>query len=1300
MEDTVVHGVDLNESKPITDRRNYRLVTLANGLECLLISDINGEEGEESEDESGDEERGAEESGSDGGESERGEGESCAMEQDTESGKEESQDEEDNEEGRAGQKRAAVSISVGVGSFSDPEDCLGLAHFLEHMLFMGSEKYPKENEFDAFLAKNGGESNAYTEGEYTNFYFTVKTAGLKKALDIFAGFFTKPLMLEDSVDRELNAIESEFQLSRRSEGTRAEGIASMATRKNHPLAKFGWGNLKTLKEEPARVGVEPLKRLRPFYDQHYVAPNLKLSVCASMALDELECIVLETCKNICPRPSNAPENWVYQPLDLSKAGFPFQGPTPKVIEHGATADGELLLSERVSLGCIFYIVPIVDTHRIHLTWQLPSQLEHYKSKPKDYLSHLIGHESTGSILSIAKERGWATSLLAGGDSDDSTNTSGFSLFTISMTLTKRGMCEYKQVVALVFEYISMLRATGPQKWVYDELAEIAKLDYQFLDDTDPSNIVQEHTSNMLHRCKVERSDLLDGAYLFKEYRPDLITNLLEHLTVEGLKVELLSSLFGRDSDYRKGGSVDEVDVEMKDALANPEGLGGEESDSDEESDSSSTSGSFDVEPEHEDLSAEPSDFKNNPSLREDGVEPITEPYFGARFWVELLDTDTLQEWSALVATTTEAVKATDSSGVTASGLRLPDRNQYIATDISLVPFPEDDALHPLVGAFVKVSVTTGKKKSWLHGFVQSYNAKLGEIETFLEDDIDKAFRYFELCEDDRNESSFDGSKTSLVIKLVSKGTRWFGKGQETDMVLISRVEGPSQGQQLLSAALRLMDRREAQPNLTSAIAESANRMPELATTFNPKLASCSDDTFMLYALQDRLFGAPKAVFNLNVVCGENNAVQRSPLNSVATDIFIGVVTDLLTNEAYFASMAEIEYRIRKSDSGLALFFSGFNDKLFKFVQVVLEYLLVRAFEVDATTTGLFQMHREAQIRYWSNKDMKVDNRARNLRLQFLRPVTFSPAKMLAVFESDALKSFPKVLQVIREEVLATWMLDGLVCGNVDTESHTKTLYDIVTKPFKRFRPHTLPRLSFPRLQVINMEPGKHYQIDAVARDPNDNNSAIRVYFQIGPDNLEDRTTLDLLESILYEPVYDTLRTKLQLGYSVSCQAKLTNKVLGFAVSITSDTHSVEQLEAHTFTFLEEFHKVLQEMDDASFEENVNSLVEMKLEADHNLEAQAYRHWETIADHKFVFQESRLEAFELFGISKERLVECYERWMLPTNPKTRVLSTRVRCVTPNHVEDMPESNNTIPHEVVKVDPDNISSLHNISEFYFA
>ena len=79
--------------------------------------------------------------------------------------------------------RASASIDVGVGSWSDPEDIPGLAHFLEHMLFLGTEKYPQEGEYRRFLGSHAGLQNAYTIYENTNFYFAVSPKFLSGALD-------------------------------------------------------------------------------------------------------------------------------------------------------------------------------------------------------------------------------------------------------------------------------------------------------------------------------------------------------------------------------------------------------------------------------------------------------------------------------------------------------------------------------------------------------------------------------------------------------------------------------------------------------------------------------------------------------------------------------------------------------------------------------------------------------------------------------------------------------------------------------------------------------------------------------------------------------------------------------------------------------------------------------------------------------------------------------------------------------------------------------------------------------------
>jgi nardilysin len=69
------------------------------------------------------------------------------------------------------------------------------------------------------------------------------------------------------------------------------------------------------------------------------------------------------------------------------------------------------------LGKIFYIPPVGDRHALSISWQVPSQMENWKSKPCDYLAHLIGHEAKGSFLASLKAKSWATTCCAGVGAD-------------------------------------------------------------------------------------------------------------------------------------------------------------------------------------------------------------------------------------------------------------------------------------------------------------------------------------------------------------------------------------------------------------------------------------------------------------------------------------------------------------------------------------------------------------------------------------------------------------------------------------------------------------------------------------------------------------------------------------------------------------------------------------------------------------------------------------------------------------------------------------------------------------------
>lgn len=389
----VLVGPDLNSSRTPLDRKLYRQILLPNGLRALLISDTTAMHqrqnagfsfnGDEHDDISTDEDVSLN-----------------SVDEDLDHEEEEEEDSDDE-----GLRDAAAALLVGVGSMYDPPQAQGLAHFLEHMLFMGTEKYPEENAFDAFLSKNGGSDNAYTDFEHTVYHLEIPQEGLFQSLDMMAQFFIHPLMLEDAVDRELKSIESEFQLSKRCDESRLLGLMAQTCGKDashHPFAKFSWGNLKSLKEIPDKNGVNLMEELRKFYNQHYYAANMRLVVMGAYALDTLQDRVVRYFSNVPPEPREV------SPIQAKRTN---KGTWNEKL-HSAIADFGMPF-QSASLGKIYRVVPVKDSHSLNITWQLPQQLENWKSKPCNYIAHLVGHEAEGSLLSALKAKSWATALYAG-----------------------------------------------------------------------------------------------------------------------------------------------------------------------------------------------------------------------------------------------------------------------------------------------------------------------------------------------------------------------------------------------------------------------------------------------------------------------------------------------------------------------------------------------------------------------------------------------------------------------------------------------------------------------------------------------------------------------------------------------------------------------------------------------------------------------------------------------------------------------------------------------------------------------
>ena len=149
-----------------------------------------------------------------------------------------------------GADQSAAGVAVECGAWNDPKEYPGMAHFLEHMLFMGTATYPKEFEYMQFIFDHGGKVNAYTASDRTVYMFSINNDDFSAAFDRFSHFFLDPLLSTSCINRELHAVDQEHSKNIEHDGWRQYMIFKETGNPNHPNSAFSTGNAKTLSGIP------------------------------------------------------------------------------------------------------------------------------------------------------------------------------------------------------------------------------------------------------------------------------------------------------------------------------------------------------------------------------------------------------------------------------------------------------------------------------------------------------------------------------------------------------------------------------------------------------------------------------------------------------------------------------------------------------------------------------------------------------------------------------------------------------------------------------------------------------------------------------------------------------------------------------------------------------------------------------------------------------------------------------------------------------------------------------------------
>ena len=175
--------------------------------------------------------------------------------------------------------KSACCVGINAGHYDD--DFAGCAHFLEHLLFMGSEKYPDSRDFSSYLEKCGGIYNAYTSHYTTCYYIELDSIFLEKGVDILSWFFRKPILDMKYIKSEMEIIDSEHKKNILSDYWIIDDLfRKFSKNQNSKYAKFGTGNLDSLKD----ITKEDIMK---FYDKHYKTDNYYVCIVDSISMDEM-----------------------------------------------------------------------------------------------------------------------------------------------------------------------------------------------------------------------------------------------------------------------------------------------------------------------------------------------------------------------------------------------------------------------------------------------------------------------------------------------------------------------------------------------------------------------------------------------------------------------------------------------------------------------------------------------------------------------------------------------------------------------------------------------------------------------------------------------------------------------------------------------------------------------------------------------------------------------------------------------------------------------------------------------------
>lgn len=391
-------------------------------------------------------------------------------------------------------EKSSAALSVDVGWLNDPEQQQGLAHFLEHMLFMGTERFPESDGFMKFMDQNGGSRNAFTN-QLTNYMFEINNSKYEEALDRFADFFKAPLLLPEYVDKERNAVNSEWSLNRNQDGWAQRQVAAQLLGE-HPANQFWIGNLETLSDKSDSKLHDALVA---FYQQYYSANRMKLVLISPQPLPQMQLLAQRYFSGIKNKAIDSPRPTAN--VDFSQFG-------PKRVHY----------------------VPNTEAQLLQLEFTIDNNLTDFGVKPNEFVAHLLSSEMPGTPAQQLKAMGLLDVIRVNYDPKWYGN---YGTLQIVMALTEAGMQQRPAITAIMLQYLDLIRSKGVDEKYFNEIRTSLQNQFNFLEKTDGFSYAAKLSEAMQY---YPLPSVISSPYQYDKFDQKAINALLAQLVPQRLTV--------------------------------------------------------------------------------------------------------------------------------------------------------------------------------------------------------------------------------------------------------------------------------------------------------------------------------------------------------------------------------------------------------------------------------------------------------------------------------------------------------------------------------------------------------------------------------------------------------------------------------------------------------------------------------------------------------------------------------------------------------------------------------------------